>query len=101
TQSRTGCSRNRSDRDLHGRERVGNFKPMVGSGPRVPTETRGDIAQWAATISVGEDSPGHTAIVYGRGAARIYGVRQHQLSASDWARQHMGPGSGEAGIHRS
>ena len=36
----------------------------------------------------------------GRGAARIHGVRQHQLSAGAGTGQHVRSGAGEARVHR-
>jgi len=42
---------------------------------------------------------GHSAFIHGRSAARVHGVRKHQLSAGNRAGKHLGSGTGEASLH--
>ena len=49
----------------------------------------GDSAQRRAALSAREDAAGDPGPVPGRGAARLYGIRQHQLSAGAGPGQHV------------
>ena len=70
--------------------------PEVKFTPRQTAILRNGVQRYLRE----EDAPRHSGAVSWRGSARLHGVRQHQLSAGAGAGQHLGPGAGEARVHR-
>ena len=89
----------RPDGHLYDRGGAQDHPGRVGRGVEVHAAQGGDSAQWSAEVPVGEDAAGHSGAVSGRRAARVHGIRQHQLSAGFGTGRDLGSGAGEAGVY--